>query len=43
MTDARAGIGEPISSKAISSVEVSRGGVAGSEEDSERGGGTGSG
>ena len=43
MTDAKAGIGEAIWAKAFSSKEVSRGGVVGSEEPKERGGGTGSG
>ena len=43
MTDAKARIGEFISTKATSSTEVSRGEVAGSEEHSVRGGETGSG
>jgi len=43
MTDAKARIGEAISTKATSSTEASRGGVAGSEEHKERGGGIGSG
>jgi len=42
MTDARAGIGEAISTKAISSTEVSRGEVVENGEHSERGGGIGS-
>jgi hypothetical protein len=43
MTGARARIGEAISTEAISSKAVSKREVAGSEEYSERGGGTGSG
>jgi len=43
MTDAKAGIGEAISTKAISLTEVSRGEGAGNEGPKERGGGIGSG
>jgi len=43
MTDAKAKIGEVISTTAISSMAVLRGEAVGSEEHSARGGGTGSG
>jgi len=43
MTDARAGIGEAISTKAISSRAVLRGEAVRNEEPTERGGGIGSG